>query len=286
MLLRNQGLFPVSPVQLTSRCAGAGREHSQAAGPGWPMGIFHTMDVMLSLWMGVGQEAGILSFPWVRTFPWVWSSSQWVQTCPSVRSFSWVWWVLWNSRDHWNLWAPGNLQVLQLLLRDWLRNWLLGCEKNCMVYSLFCIFSNISSNGSIFLVVLLNCLYLSPWVSPFVHFFSPSHCGGRGGVSEQLSGAWFPAAGLNHSTCNLEKSVLHHLLYITDKNFKKHLKIHLKILIVWSRDQPSMLAPLFSLKWNLNLLWYFFKWSLLDLFQYFSNLCISKDIIMIRFHES
>ena len=25
----NQGLFPVSHTQLTSRCAGAGREHSQ-----------------------------------------------------------------------------------------------------------------------------------------------------------------------------------------------------------------------------------------------------------------
>jgi len=49
----NQGRFPVSPVQLTSRCAGAGREHSQAAGPAWPTEIFHTMDVMLSLWMGL-----------------------------------------------------------------------------------------------------------------------------------------------------------------------------------------------------------------------------------------
>jgi len=29
-MLANQGLFPVSHIQLTSRCAGAGREHSQA----------------------------------------------------------------------------------------------------------------------------------------------------------------------------------------------------------------------------------------------------------------
>jgi len=41
--------FPVSHIQLTSRCAGAGREHSQAASPGWPTQIFHTMDIMLSL---------------------------------------------------------------------------------------------------------------------------------------------------------------------------------------------------------------------------------------------
>jgi len=49
-------------------------------------------------------------------------------------------------------------------------------------------------------IVLLNCLYLKPQVLPFVHFSSPSHWGGRGGVSEQLSSAWLPAAGLNHDT--------------------------------------------------------------------------------------
>jgi len=36
-----------------SKCAGAGRVHSQAAGPSWPMEILHTMDVMLSLSRGV-----------------------------------------------------------------------------------------------------------------------------------------------------------------------------------------------------------------------------------------
>jgi len=45
----NQGLFPVSHMQLMSRCAGAGREHSQADNPSWPVEIFHTIDVMLSL---------------------------------------------------------------------------------------------------------------------------------------------------------------------------------------------------------------------------------------------
>jgi len=45
----NQGLFPVYHIQLMSRCVGAGREHSQAANPGRPMEIFHTIDITLSL---------------------------------------------------------------------------------------------------------------------------------------------------------------------------------------------------------------------------------------------
>ena len=62
-------------------------------------------------------------------------------------------------------------------------------SKNSIVYSLFCIFIvmiiiiSIISSGisiSIYFVVLLNCLYLNPWVLLFVHFLSPSHCGGKG----------------------------------------------------------------------------------------------------------
>jgi len=45
----NQELLPVSHTQLMSRCAGAGREHSQAASPSWPVEICHTINVMLSL---------------------------------------------------------------------------------------------------------------------------------------------------------------------------------------------------------------------------------------------
>jgi len=44
----NQGLFPISHIQLLSRWAGAGREHSQAASSSQPMELFHTMDIMLS----------------------------------------------------------------------------------------------------------------------------------------------------------------------------------------------------------------------------------------------
>jgi len=41
LLLRNQGLFPVSLIQLTSRWLGAGREHSQTVHPSRPIEIFH-----------------------------------------------------------------------------------------------------------------------------------------------------------------------------------------------------------------------------------------------------
>jgi len=39
-----------------SRCAGAGREQSEAASPSWPVEMFHTMDVC-----SVGWGAGVLS---------------------------------------------------------------------------------------------------------------------------------------------------------------------------------------------------------------------------------
>ena len=58
--------------------------------------------------------------------------------------------------------------------------WLSGGEKNCIVYSLCCILimiiiiiiftSSVIISVSIYFVVILNCLYLSPWVLPFVHF--------------------------------------------------------------------------------------------------------------------
>ena len=53
-----------------------------------------------------------------------------------------------------------------------------GGEKNCVVYSLFCIFIIISSSSSssISFVALLNCLYLNSQVSPFIH--SPAHPAG------------------------------------------------------------------------------------------------------------
>jgi len=41
--------FPVSCIQLVNKHAGAGREHSQVSSPSWPMEMFDTMDVKLSL---------------------------------------------------------------------------------------------------------------------------------------------------------------------------------------------------------------------------------------------
>jgi len=83
-------------------------------------------------------------------------------------------------------------------------NWLLSGEKKCIAYSLFCIFIIIIViiitiiSISIYYVVSLNCLYLIPQISPFVHFSSPSFWGGKGGVSKWLSGAELSAAGLNY----------------------------------------------------------------------------------------
>ena len=60
MLLKNRGLFQVFHNHLMSRYAGAGRECSQTARPSWPMEIFHTIDIMFSLQMAVGQGARML----------------------------------------------------------------------------------------------------------------------------------------------------------------------------------------------------------------------------------
>jgi len=42
------------------RCTRAGREHSQAANPSWPTEIFHTIDILLGIKMGVGWGMGAL----------------------------------------------------------------------------------------------------------------------------------------------------------------------------------------------------------------------------------
>jgi len=41
--------FPYSANDGSSTCAGAGKEHSQAASPSWPMETFHTIGVMFSI---------------------------------------------------------------------------------------------------------------------------------------------------------------------------------------------------------------------------------------------
>jgi len=59
VVARKSRTFSISLIQLMNRCAGAGREHSQTASPRWPMEIFHTIDVNLSLLMGICLGAGI-----------------------------------------------------------------------------------------------------------------------------------------------------------------------------------------------------------------------------------
>ena len=61
-----------------SRCAGAGREHSQAASPSWPMEIFHTIGVMLSLWMGLARALELLGVSTISFSSGSWKSLLWV----------------------------------------------------------------------------------------------------------------------------------------------------------------------------------------------------------------
>jgi len=150
----NGGLFQISHIQVMNRCAGAGREKSQTANQSWPMEIFHTIVVMISLRRGwlVGRK--IPAFRFSRSFE---SSLGW-----DFKHFFWA------------------------------ENLLLEGEKNCIIYSSFCIFIItiiISISVSISFLALLKCPYVNPWVFPLVHFCSPSCWRGKGGVNEQLSGA-------------------------------------------------------------------------------------------------
>ena len=177
-------LFPVSHIQLISRSAGAGREHSQTDSPSWPVEIVYTIDVMLNLWIGVGREAGrsqiflflqvqIHASPEVQISLGIWPFLEFRESCENLES----------------VWSP---------FRDWLWIGHRVVKKVCCI-QLFCIFIimniiivisiTIISSISISFAVLLNCLYLNPWVLPIVHFSFPSRWGGRGGVSEQLSSA-------------------------------------------------------------------------------------------------
>jgi len=166
-LLINQGLCPVSRIQVMSRCAGAGREHSQAGGPSWPVEILHTMGSMLRLWMGIGWAMGMSPLFSVSSNP------------------------LWS----WSLVFFGNFTKFTKFVSSGFCSHCLGAVCNsivrwwesCILYSLGCIFISSSSSINVSFVVLLNCLYLSPQVSSVVHIASPSCWGGRGGVREQLS---------------------------------------------------------------------------------------------------
>ena len=168
LLLRNQRPFSVSRVRLMSGCAGAGRGHGQAASPRWPLEIFHTIDIMLSLWTGVGQGAENLfhKFSLFLEFN-LFCKFKLFHEFGEIREL--------RDRCSGTGWSIGSL----------------GTEKNCIEYSLFCIFIIIIVTIIIIIViiiiiiiiiititipsfvVLLNCLYLNPQVLLFVH--SPPH---------------------------------------------------------------------------------------------------------------
>jgi len=122
------------------------------------MEIIYTIDVMLSVGMGVGQSGGrnlLVSFVGVQTFLRVWCISGALQNLENLQFLDSV------------------VTALGLIV-----NWSSGGKK--IIYSLFCIFIIIIIFSSICFVVLLNCLYLNPQVLLFVHFSSPCCLSGRG----------------------------------------------------------------------------------------------------------
>ena len=132
-----------------SSCAAARREHSQAASSSWTMEIFHSTDIMLSLWMGAGQgQRGRLA--------------------------------LWLFQEFWILSWPG------VQTSFWAVNWSSGGEKNCIVYSSFCILVviviiitiSISSSGSIISISVV-ALLSQPKSSPFCSFLLSIPLGGK-----------------------------------------------------------------------------------------------------------
>ena len=157
-----------------SRSAGAGRQHSQAASPSWPMEIFYTIDVIISLWMEFGLGGRNLLY-WFLFFLRVWTFLGVQSFFGSFAKFSKR--ATSGFHDH----CLGT--VYELFIRWW---------KICMCIVYLCIFITISISMSISFLVFLNCLCLNSRVPPFVHISSPSVWGGRGGVSEWLSSARLP----------------------------------------------------------------------------------------------
>jgi len=182
LLLWNRGLLPVSHIQLLSRCAGAGRGHSQAASPGWPVEISHTVDIVLSLWMGVGRGGGsyhLLLFLWVQFL-----SCQEVWTFQGVGVFFFL--EFCNVLK--NLWVLGSVTAAWGLAA----NRSLGGEKIvlCKVYFAY---SFLSLLLSLLLVVsgfpLLPywTLFIATHKFPLLSVFLPHPAGGRKGRGERVA---------------------------------------------------------------------------------------------------
>ena len=131
--------------------------------------------------MGAGQGVGsyrLFSVPGV-----------WILSCLEV-------WTFWGNLAKFMIsGVPWSLLGLWLQIGHRVVSKIL-CSLVCTFIIIVAII--IITSISISFVVLINCLYLSQRVSPSVCFSFPSHWGGRRGMGERLSGAWLPAAGLNH----------------------------------------------------------------------------------------
>jgi len=176
--------FPTFSYSAKSRCAGAGREHSQTDSP-------------------AGQWK--YSIPWMScsVCEWGWPKSRnlsfflvSVSLNPPLSgslSFSgslvFFWEVLWNSQNS-QIWdfviAAQGLAV----------NWSSGGEKT--VLYIVCFAYLVSS----VLPTLLPyyTVFISAQEFPLVSISPPHPSGGKGGVSERLAGTELLAAGLNHGT--------------------------------------------------------------------------------------
>ena len=111
-----------------------------------------------------------------RNIPYHWSQARFKNAQyinGSQEFFLWVWQVPWAQH------ALQKPRVPCLLLGDWLCNQLSGNDKNCTMYHLFCILFIIMPS----FVVLLNCLYLSPWVLLFSSSLPHPTVQGKGRVS-------------------------------------------------------------------------------------------------------
>ena len=172
----NPGLFPASHIQLMSRWAGAGREHSQTDSQDgqWNYSI-QWMLCSVDEWGFTGGAGSSLLFLFL-----------WVQilSCPGVWAFS----------------GHSGFQGSAIADRWLAENQSSGGEKNCIVYNLFFMFILIiviissTSIISIYFVVSLNCLHLNPQIFPFVHFSVSSRWGEEEGWASGclVLSCWLP----------------------------------------------------------------------------------------------
>ena len=151
-----------------SRCAGAGREHSQAASPGWPRELFHTTDIMLSLWMGAGrggQESALLFA--MNLNPLLSRSSNFSKSLVFFRNFM----KFGTSRFCYCFSGTGCKSVV-------------GWWENHIVYNLF----SYSSLVLVFTLLPYETVFISTHEFYLCLFLLP-HWGASGRVSERLSSA-------------------------------------------------------------------------------------------------